>query len=260
MRTSLSLVAVCLFIPVAAEAQAGGLLSEYDAPAPAAPAADAYPPPATPSPASAPNPPKLRGFELSFALGYAIPWGNYYQFDNGENAPISDEISGQIPIVIGAGYRINPLISVGAVFQYGYGLVKTDWCPLGWACSGSANDYRLSVEARFHFLTKQTFSPWVSAGLGYEWLSVKLSQLAERVRTDNPEQSSSRTLRGRELLNLEFGGDIRVSRIFTLGPFLGLRFAQYDHISDDRGSENIPSGNKSYHGWVMFGARGAFTL
>jgi opacity protein-like surface antigen len=151
--------------------------------------------------------------------------------------------------MIGAGYRINWLVSVGATFQYGYGQVKDEACPSGVSCK--ATDYRLSIDVRFHFLTQQTFSPWVSAGLGYEWLTIRLSQGG---------QSASATLRGRELLNLEGGGDFRVSPFFTLGPFVGLQVSEYDHVSDDTISEDIPNDNQSFHGWIVLGIRGTFTL
>ena len=101
---------------------------------------------------SDPGESKLRGPELSFAFGHAIPFGDYYRSDGGEGAAIGDEISGHFPIVFGAGYRMNPQVSVGATFQYGEGFVKSDACPSGASCS--ASDYRLSFGVRFHFMAE----------------------------------------------------------------------------------------------------------
>jgi opacity protein-like surface antigen len=242
MTTRLFAVAVALLMPAVAVAQ-------WDDP-PAEPFKPAAPASAPTAAAPAPDSgePRLRGFELSFALGYAISFGDYFQSD-GRGASIADELSGHIPVVVGAGYRINPLISVGAIFQYGYGLVKSDICPGNVSCS--ATDYRLSIEARFHFLAEQSFSPWVSVGLGYEWLAVEVSASG---------QSNGETVRGRELVNLEVGGDFRVSPMFTVGPFLGLRVAQFSTMDVDGETVDIPSANKSYHGWIAFGVRGAFIL
>ena len=107
-----------------------------------------------------------------------------------------------------------------------------------------------------HFLADQPFSPWVSGGFGYEWFNIDMS---------NGSASANATFQGFELLNLEAGGDFRVSPSFTLGPFIGLRLQQWDSMSGTNSSgtnvsQDIPSDNQAIHGWVAFGVRGAFTL
>ena len=237
MTTRLFAVVAALLMPAAAVAQWDDPPPQPDAPvAPAAAVPDS-------------GGPKLRGFELSLALGYAIPFGDYYQSDSGQGAVISDEISGGIPIVFGAGYRINPQVSVGATFQYGEGFVKSDACPSGASCS--ASDYRLSFGVRFHFMAEQSFSPWISVGLGYEWLPIEVSE---------GRQSGGASIAGLEFMNLEFGGDFRVSPDFTIGPFVGLWVGKFSRVSADGDSVDIPSDNQSFHGWIALGVRGAFVL
>jgi hypothetical protein len=151
--------------------------------------------------------------------------------------------------VFGAGFRFNPQISVGGTLQYGYGFVKSDSCPSGASCS--ASDYRLSFAVRFHFMAEQSFAPWISVGIGYEWLPVEVS---------GGGSSNSATISGLEFMNLEFGGDFRSSPTFTIGPFIGLRMGKFSTIGDDSTSVDIPSDNQSFHGWIALGVRGAFVL
>jgi hypothetical protein len=66
-----------------------------------------------------------------------------------------------------------------------------------------------------------------------------------------------------EYFNFEVGGDIRLARIFVLGPFVGLRLGQFSHLSvEGTGitpqSADIPK--QALHEWIAFGVRGAFTL
>jgi opacity protein-like surface antigen len=170
--------------------------------------------------------------------------------NNGE--ALSDFVGTQVPLVLGVGYRLNPLLSLGGIFQYSAGSVSSNVCPSGVDCSSS--DVRLGVEARLHFLTDQAFAPWVSAGMGYEWLNISMS---------NQGQSASMTVEGVELLNLEVGGDIRMSPSFVLAPFVGVRLGRYASMSGTDTSGTSQSGDitsQTIHAWFSLGVRGAFTL
>jgi len=59
------------------------------------------------------------GFELGARLGYGLPMG-----DAVKDAKLSDSVSGQIPIWLDVGYRIDESLFVGAYGQYGITMVK----------------------------------------------------------------------------------------------------------------------------------------
>jgi hypothetical protein len=211
-------------------------------------------PPAGPGVAQAnPLAPRLEGFVLSFALGYAPGWGDAIKDNYGDGQALTDVVSSHVPLILGVGYRFSPLVSAGGIFQYGIGQMASDACGSGNSCS--ARDSRVGVEVRLHFAVEQSFSPWISGGFGYEWLTLQESYGSD---------SLSLSIKGWELLNLEAGGDFRVNPTFTLGPFLGLRVARFSSESVEAygqsDSADIPSDNQAIHGWVVLGVRGAFTL
>ena len=220
MTRTLPIVAACLLFPGVAVAQYGDAPSEANA--------------------------NLQGATLSAGVGYGTAFG-----EDVKNDTLSDSISGQIPLEAELGYRVNPLFSFGLTFQYAFLMTKN--CASGESCS--ASDTSLGFAARLHFATDQSFSPWISAGLGYEWLSVSASAGG---------QSMDMTLKGLEY-DFQVGGDFRVNPIFTLGPFFGVRVGNYGSGSlsitgQGSGSGDIPDANQGTHGWLTFGLRGTFTL
>lgn len=198
--------------------------------------------------------PKESGLELGARLGYALPLGKY----SGENgaATIGDTVSGSVPLLIDAGYRINSNFYVGAYGQYGYGLVNSKACADGASCS--AQSYRLGVNAHYHFLPSGTFDPWVGLGTGYEWL---------HFGGERNGASQSLTTHGFEIVNLQVGGDYKVSNNVALGPFASFSLASYGNASE---TDKSPSGNEAtrsvsvektaFHQWLTFGIRGRFDL
>jgi hypothetical protein len=243
MKHCLLLVVVCLVIPRVAAAQ------QYYPPPPGY-----YPPPPGYVAPPAATDAVVQGLVLSADVGYAVPVGDLDKLPDGTTEAMSDFSSGHLPLVLGVGYRLGPMFSFGGIFQYGFAQLKSGVCPSGVSCSG--RDIRIGVEVRVHFMAEQGFSPWVSGGFGYEWFTVDMSQ---------GSLSAHATFKGFEFLNLEAGGDIRVSPGFTLGPFLGLRLQQFDSVSGTSSagrdiSQDIPSAQQAVHGWMAFGVRGAFTL
>ncbi len=252
MMKTLAAVVACLLVPGLAAAQYGDAPPAYYAPPPAGP------PPGYAQPAAPPGyyssreqyaPPEpsanLEGLALSAALGYGTAFGGLMKDGSGNDLTMSDGISGQIPLSLGVGYRANPLFSFGVAFQYAP--LTTKNCDPGSSCS--ASDTRIGVEGRLHLVAEQSFSPWLSGGIGYEWFSL----------SESGAYVGDLTLKG---LDFEFqaGGDFRVNSTFTLGPYLGLRFGTYDSASSGSASADIPDANQTSHGWVTFGIRGAFTI
>jgi hypothetical protein len=68
--------------------------------------------------ASPPPSAKLEGLVLSVELGYGPGFGDLMKDTDGTAMTMSDGVSGYIPLVLGVGYRVNPLFSFGGVFQY----------------------------------------------------------------------------------------------------------------------------------------------
>src|SRR5260370_27981147 len=134
----------------------------------------------------------------------------------------SDSYTGLIPVTAEVGWRINPNISIGAVFQYAYGLVKSsahncDPYRTGRnSCWGS--DLFLGAESVYHFMPKTGVDPWAGVGTGYEWLGFGSSDLAAY---------GTVYAKGFQFINLHFGIDFPVAPGFYVAPFLTFALGEY---------------------------------
>lgn len=214
------------------------------------PPAGYYPPPPGYAAQAAPSGPNLTGFTFAVGLGYGVPFGDILKVSAssssssaGTTVKMSDAFTGQIPFSLSAGFRATPMVSFGLAFQYAP--VLTTNCSSGETCS--ASDTSFGGEFRLHFAPQESFSPWLAADIGYEWLGISESG------------SSDLTLSG-WLFGVQVGGDIRVTPFMTLGPFVGLRVGTYSSGSSSGRSADIPDDMQATHGWVLFGVRGAFTF
>jgi hypothetical protein len=191
------------------------------------------------------------GFDFGLRLGYALPFGGIDGDDD-----ISEGVSGAVPIVLEAGYRLTPDFTIGALFQYGVMQVKendTTGCNTpGLGCSGSV--IRLGIEGIYNINIDGPFRPWVGIGTGYEWFTFAAS---------GPGGEASLTARGFEFVTLQAGGDYRMSPNFALGPFVSFSLAQYAS-----GTVEVPGGtsvtmditDKKLHEWLQLGVRGRIGL
>ena len=89
------------------------------------------------------------------------------------------------------------------------------------------------------------FLPWIGAGIGYEWNKLD----------DGTEEA---TFKGCEFLNLQAGGDYKVSDQLSVGPYVMFALGQYDEVDDGGASVSIP--DKKMHEWLSFGLRGKLDL
>ncbi|MGZ3474921.1 MAG: hypothetical protein ACXWUG_11955, partial [Polyangiales bacterium] len=208
---------------------------------------------------------KEGGIELGLRTGFGIPLGKSSESDNpaasSDAGKLSSGITGQIPIWLDVGYRINPNIYAGVYFQYGIILAKkgTDPgnCPDAASCSGS--DMRFGVNAQYHLMPDQSFDPWVGVGIGYEILSLKESA--------NGRDGKS-SAKGLEFLNLQVGGDYKVAPNLGIGPFISFSLGQYSGASVDNGAGSTDIDfdgeagrpKKALHEWLTIGLRGTFGL
>lgn len=197
-------------------------------------------------------PAQAQGVELGVRLGYGIPLGTAVP-----GSGLNRNIAGAIPLGVDLGYRLNPQWMVGAYGQYGFGLVTPDDKRLcdTYHVDCSVHDLRFGAQVQYHVITLAQVDPWIGAGLGYEWLT------ADGV---SGGRSSSATLNGWELANLQGGVNWVVSDGFALGPFMSFTFARYTNIASDCsgaacGSEvNGSIDDPSLHHWVVIGVRGTF--
>jgi hypothetical protein len=196
---------------------------------------------------SPPPGPKLRGVVFSLGNGVGLPVGSMSRDDTGRTLALSDLVSGRFSFTLGAGYRVSDLFSFGGFLQFGIMSLESNSCS-----SCSASDVRLGLETRLHFIPNHRVSPWASLGFGYE-------------RFTEQYYASRLDFNGAEL-NIGVGGDFRVTRIFTLGPFVGLQLGTFYSWSGSgwdsaaNGSHDIPNGEQTVHGWVLLGIHGAFTI
>jgi hypothetical protein len=92
----------------------------------------------------------------------------------------------------------------------------------------------------------------VSLGTGWEWTNITLS---------DGGASTTATLSGWEYFNVQVGVDFPLSKLFSLGPYLGYFGGSYTNLADGSGtSATIPSSNRAFHGWFQFGAKGTFNF
>lgn len=207
--------------------------------------------------AQMPEPQPDRGaIELGFRIGYGIPAGKEGAAAGAPNANLSNDVSGIIPLMLDAGYRVNQNLYLGLSFQYAPAIVNTDNTPActqsGVSCSGS--DVRLGINLHYHLAPGQTFDPWVGIGAGYEWLTLSVSAGGA---------SADVSASGFELANLQLGGDIQAAPNLWIGPFAGVSFGQYRSISLSQPgypSMDMDLTTKSIHEWIVFGLRGVFDI
>jgi len=191
-------------------------------------------------------------FALDLRLAYAIPMGDAFISD-GVNQALSDTISGALPIGIDARYKFTPNLSAGVYFQYSPAFVKSSSCEPGTSCS--ASNVRLGIEAVYGFMPDAGFNPWVSLGTGWEWATFKQSAGGLDV---------SATLDGWEYFNVQLGGDFALSKMFSLGPYVGFSGGSFStvsaSVSGTSASASIPSGDRTFHSWFQFGVKGSLNL
>jgi len=189
-------------------------------------------------------------FALDLKLAYAWPVGDAFISD-GVNQPLSDSISGALPIGIDARYKFTPNLSAGVYFQYAPAFVKN--CSSGSSCSSSG--VRLGIEAVYAFMPDAGINPWVSLGTGWEWATFTQSAGGLEV---------SATLNGWEYFNVQVGADVAVSKMFSVGPYFGFSGGTYTSLSASSGgssaSASIPSADRTFHGWFQLGVKGTVNL
>jgi hypothetical protein len=237
-----------------------GILSLTTAASAQAPAESAEKP-ATAAPATA-NP---GGISLGLRTGFGLPVGRIRSVEYGAlpgvPAPddtVSGHVRGMIPLQLDAGYRISPNLLVGVFFQYGVGLVNTDYMTVCNRISCSAYDYSFGAQAHYHFQPDRSFDPWLGAGVGYEVLGFTESNL-DRIDPRSPREVTE-GYKG-FLLSLQGGADFKPAPNFGIGPFANVSVGYYDvNTYTTETYEGSHDQELSIHAWLNVGVRGQFDL
>ncbi len=188
---------------------------------------------------------KDSGFEIGARLGWGFPLG-----ESADENDLSDSISGQIPLQLDLGYRLDPQLFVGGYFQYGIGFVADDACGGGADCS--ASNVRLGLQATYHFTpVNQGNAGWLGAGIGYEWASLS---------AEGGGMEASTTLSGFEFFNIQGGYDFKVTDQFRVGPYGMFTLAQYSNASLEFNGQEQDGDieEKGLHQWLFVGVKGTF--
>jgi hypothetical protein len=203
------------------------------------------------------------GFEAGLRLGYGLPLG-----DVSEGEPLSDGISGHVPLWLDLGYRVTPQLFLGGYGQYGFGSLSGDLettCDnledqaeaSGGSGSCSIAVIRLGLQGHYRFTPERESSGWLGLGLGYEWMPITIEAEAQGSRAE-----ATITASGFEFFNLQFGWDFDLAPQFRLGPFVTFSMAQFDSADATcSGGLTCPTpdfDNRAMHQWLFFGARGVF--
>jgi hypothetical protein len=194
-------------------------------------------------------PPADHGVEAAVRLGLAIPAGSIQ-----DGTSLDSYAGSAVPLVLEAGWRIDPSLFVGARFLYAFPQLKNPMgsCNNGVTCDGF--DMHLGVEGIYRFLADRTFAPWAGLGFGYEWASEDINRA---------NIGGGGTFRGFEGL-LQGGGDVRLSSQLVLGPYVEVALGRFE-TTDARGrigntstETTMDIANTAVHTWISFGVRGAF--
>ena len=193
-----------------------------------------------------------RGPEIALRTGIALPFG---QVEGGNNTDLDRYASSAIPIVIEAGYRLDPALFFGVRFQYAFPQLKN---PNGncdnVSCDGSG--VQLGIEGIYRFLPASRFAPWAGLAAGYEWWT------ADYFTTN---LGAGATVSGFQA-SLQAGGDVRVTPQLVVGPFIDVSFGRFDSSTDRVRIGNTTNtterdiADTAMHTWVTIGVRGAFGL
>jgi hypothetical protein len=194
--------------------------------------------------------PDRAGVDLGIRVGYALPFGTL----DGNRGSLAGWVSGAIPVVLEAGYRLDPRFTVGPYFQFAFAQVKDNTntgCASANGCSGWI--VRAGLQGIYHPEMASHFKPWGGLGIGYEWTSYSGT-------VGNVGFSGNAT--GWEFVNISVGGDWQVGPAMAVGPFVGFSVGRYDSVSGTLGNLTGTSDvtNPAWHEWLIFGARFVFGL
>jgi hypothetical protein len=166
---------------------------------------------------------------------------------------MSRDFNAQVPILVEAGAKVHPLVFLGGYAAIAPGGTSATFGDAeGCGASGrscSALGFQIGAEVQVHLRPEGRIDPWVGYGLGYE---------TDTATASHGGGHFSENFNGFQLARFAAGADVRVSRTFGVGPFLGLDFGSYAHEHQEANNttvdQSIPS--TALHEWLTLGVRG----
>lgn len=205
-----------------------------------------------------------RGFEIGLRAGIGMGVGAVvHSARTNEDAKLLDNGTIMVPLTLELGFRPDPHFYVGAFGSWSWispRKADNSFCTDATdSCSASLSV--VGADVRFHPMPLMAYDPWVSLGVGYEWLNNRTTQGPVEVKS---------MFRGMQWVDLGLGADFTVAPHVTIGPYLHGALAQSMNYktsisgagpaSGDRDGSIDDLGEKRVHLWLALGVRGAFTL
>jgi hypothetical protein len=197
-------------------------------------------------PAAAVEAPRAGTIWLAFAAGRAIPFGK-----SGAAAPSLQGLvgNGQTQLTLEGGIRLGARLSLGGVFDFTSGNLGRDLVPAcekyGTECDAATG--QLGLFLRHDFAPEGPLKPWVSLGLGYEWLSGAVFSPSA-----GGDSVTILTATGWQLPRAGLGIDWRAGQRLGLGLYATVALGAYERVLIDR--VDVDHGF-AVHGWAQLGVR-----
>ena len=170
--------------------------------------------------------------EITLGAGYAQGFGDI----GGSQRSLTDLNSAGGEVIVGAGYRIDRHLFVGAYGSGGkYSTADLTSGADIWTATAGA-------QANYHFLPEEQWDPWIGLGIGWRghWID-------KAVGTD--------TRHGLDLARLQVGVDYRVSPEFSIAPYVGASASLFlaQELAQQTAFSNVqdPNVNLFFFGGVM---------
>jgi len=191
------------------------------------------------------------GFQMALRTGYSHPLGKANGADGGK---MSDVTTGQVPIMVELGGKVVPNLFLGGYLGIAGGMAAgalDDLCDdANYDCY--ALGIRAGLQGHFQLMPHGSTNPWIGYGIGYESLTISVS---------DGDDNGSFTNAGPEYARVMAGLDFRLSRTFGLGPFVDVSIGKYTRYKDDPPGGESEDGDipkPAMHEWVTVGARFVF--
>lgn len=198
------------------------------------------------------------GFQLDYGFGVAFPVGTATgRRDDALSRRYAWEF---VPLDFGIGGKPTKNLYVGAYLGFGIGAEGSDSALSSACASGDDGVFKndvacttftgfLGVKARYSFLPGEHVNPWLGYGIGLEITTFDFhDRLASR--------EENVTMSGVDYGRVSFGVDLRSTRGFGWGPYIGSSFGTYTHEQTSIGGKTTHDAavaSTTLHGWVTLG-------
>jgi hypothetical protein len=193
------------------------------------------PPPSAPPPGPPPGPPPrvvaagmpaISPVFASLGLGGAGAGG---ELERGVN--VGDVMNAQADVLFEAAIRLTPEIALGGYLDVGVGdpssAVRATCRTNGLDCT--AESLRAGLLLRYTWNPAARTAPWIAVGTGYATTGI----------TADHDSSDVLRYRGRDVVRLMAGVDLRTTPLFGFGLYGGISWTSFSRVEDATGSHSI---------------------